>query len=272
MAKFLLDLHTHSTFSHDGRSGLEELCAAACEKGLLFYGVTEHFDYEAICEDKAQEEKLKGQRAREGEYFHAARHLQDDYAGAMNVLVGAEFGFSEDENICKEYAETYEKYRPDYLINSVHCLGGVDIYYNPVAMANGYTEFLKMVRKSLDAPYPYDIVGHLEYAIRYTHNHAPITMEEYGDILDDIFLTIIKKDKILEVNTATKDLPQICLPNQQLLQRYFDLGGRNISFGSDAHETARLTDKFEEVVRLLKKIGFTHFTVPCKGEYIKVEM
>ena len=82
----------------------------------------------------------------------------------------------------------------------------------------------------------------------------------------------IKKNKILEVNTATKNLPQISLPNQQLLQRYYDLGGRNISFGSDAHETSRILDKFEDVVCMLKKIGFTYFTVPCKNEHIKVEL
>jgi hypothetical protein len=28
----------------------------------------------------------------------------------------------------------------------------------------------------------------------------------------------------------------------------------------------------EEAVKMLKEIGFTHFCVPCKGEYIQVEM
>ncbi len=270
MAKFLVDIHTHSTFSHDGRSALEEFCASAQKKGLLFYGVSEHFDYEI--KNQAEKAGLLEQRAREGEYFHTARHLQDDYAGAMNVLVGAEFGFGEEERVQKEYLETYEKYRPDYVINSVHCVDGVDLYYNRENIKEIYGKYLQLIRKSLDAPYPYDIVGHLEYAVRYEKDHAAITMEEYGDILDDIFLTIIQKSKILEVNTSTKGLSQISLPNENLLKRYFELGGRKVSFGSDAHETVRLADKFEEAVGMLKRIGFTYLTVPCKGEHIKVEI
>ena len=97
-------------------------------------------------------------------------------------------------------------------------------------------------------------------------------MEEYGEEIDDILKTIIAKGKILEVNSSTKIPNQISLPDLPIVQRYYDLGGRKVSFGSDAHFKERILDKREELVSALKKIGFTYITVPFKGEYIQVEI
>ena len=84
--------------------------------------------------------------------------------------------------------------------------------------------------------------------------------------------TVIAKDKILEVNSASKMRETMTLPSENILQRYYELGGRKISFGSDAHFKERVADKREEVVDMLKRIGFTHITVPFRGEHIKVEL
>ena len=56
------------------------------------------------------------------------------------------------------------------------------------------------------------------------------------------------------------------------MRRYYQLGGRKISFGSDAHGPDRIAEKWDEVVAMLKNIGFTYITVPCRGEHIKVEI
>ena len=62
------------------------------------------------------------------------------------------------------------------------------------------------------------------------------------------------------------------MPCLEIVKRYFELGGRAISFASDAHAPNRIADKREEIVAELKKIGFTHVTVPFKGEYVQVEI
>src|SRR5699024_9576537 len=44
------DLHTHSAFSPDGVSPLEEMAARAHEQRLKYFGVSEHFDFDyAAC-------------------------------------------------------------------------------------------------------------------------------------------------------------------------------------------------------------------------------
>ena len=155
MQIFLTDVHTHSKYSFDGREELKTMLKTAHEKGLLFYGVSEHFDYEVYT--------AKGENWIDVEaYFHDARHMQEDYAGCMNVLIGAEFGYTDDEKVQRMYADTYEKYRPDFVVNSVHCINAEDYYLGKVFFdAEGkvkeksavYREYLGLIRSSLDVPY-----------------------------------------------------------------------------------------------------------------------
>ncbi len=274
--KFLTDMHTHSyPASHDAKNTLKEMLAAARRKGIAFYGVSNHFDYDydiVLIPEGERKELLNGD---EEEYFHEARHLQEDYQGVMNVAVGAEFGYSDKAEVQGRYATTYEKYRPDYVINSVHGGDGVDFARHKFTQGEEetYRAYLRLIRRSLDVPYPYDIVGHIEYIVRYVpYANREISVERYREEIDDILKTIIAKDKILEVNTATKELPRITLPNERILRRYFELGGRKISYGSDAHFIERIGDKYAEISALLKEIGFTYLTIPFCGEHIKVDL
>ena len=276
MKKFIADMHTHSyPASHDGLNTLPEMLAAAHSKGVEFYGVSNHFDYEYDISKMSEEEYNSTRNGNEEEYFHTARHLQEDYEGVMNVAVGAEFGFGEDKDVQEMYLATYEKYRPDYVINSIHSEGGVDL------SRRNYTEsreetirmYFDLVKASLDAIYPYDIVGHFGYVCRYLpFEDNDLRLEEFGEEIDDVLKTIIKKDKILELNTATKTLPWLSIPNMPIVRRYYELGGRKVCFGSDAHNTERILDKWDEVIATLKEIGFTYLTIPFKGEHIKLEI
>lgn len=270
MQKFLTDVHTHSSYSYDGREELNKMLEGAYQKGLAFYGVSEHFDYDVFL--------VTGKRSvDEEEYFHGARHLQEDYAGCMNVLIGGEFGYTEDTKAHTMYLSTYEKYHPDFVVNSVHGVHGDDYYYKKLFAGREkqevYDEYLALVRNSLDAPYPYDIVGHFGYLARYApYADRRLLLSEFGEKIDDILRTIIQKDKILEVNSSNKGLEELTIPSYEILQRYHQLGGRKVSFASDAHDVERIADKREEVMNILKEIGFTHVVVPCKGEHIALEI
>lgn len=273
--QFLTDMHTHSTFSHDGKDELKDMLAHALNMGISFYGVSEHFDYDYDLTKFSKEERARLLNSDAEEYFHEARHLQEKYEGVMNVAIGAEFGYSDDQKVQGRYAMTYEKYRPDFVINSVHGEHGADFarYVFTGEKAEIYKNYLRLVRRSLDAPYHYDIVGHIGYVARYVpFEDTDFSLVEFREEIDDVLKAIIEKDKILEVNTATKTLPNRTLPNKEILRRFYELGGRKISFGSDAHFLSRIADKREETVALLKEIGFTHITVPFRGEHIKIPL
>ncbi|MBQ9728419.1 MAG: histidinol-phosphatase HisJ family protein [Clostridia bacterium] len=282
MSEFILDLHTHSTHSFDGKNSLKEMLEAARERGFLFYGASEHYNYDLIALDPSQQAEVGMD---EPAYWHDARHLQEDYAGVLNVLVGVEFGYTDHPLAVSVYQDAVERYQPDFIINSAHSKNGRDFY---LELHNGdrkggaykggrtkrelYSDYLQVVRQSLDAPYPYDVVGHFGYVTRYV-DFGNITMAEFGEEIDDILKTVIRKDKILELNTSNGGkTDEVGVPSAEMLRRYYELGGRKVTFGSDAHSISRLAEKWEEAKKLLNEIGFTHLTVPCRGEEIQLPL
>ncbi len=275
----LTDVHTHSTFSCDGVSPLADMLKTACARGAAFYGVAEHVDYgENLSEDLPLIDAE--------DYFHTARHLQEDYAGVMNVLIGVEFGYDKDANVQGRYAITVEKYQPDFVVNSIHLRDKVDYYHQKpyyTTDENGkeilrdkiqvYTEYLQLVLQSLNVPYHYDIVGHLGYPVRYApYEDKAMRYQDLPEAFDKVLKTIIEKNKILEVNASANGSGEISFASKDVLKRYFELGGRQVSYASDAHSKESIMRNREQVVQMLKEIGFTHLTVPCRGEYIKVEI
>lgn len=267
------DVHTHSAFSADGKSPLGEMLARARQLGAAYYGVSDHFDYDYLADGVLAQGKPVPMIDAPA-YFAEARRLQAAYAGEMRVLVGGEFGFTATPAAQRMYADVIATFRPDFVVNSVHTVDGADVWF-PASFAgkarNGaYRAYLEKVRESLDAPYAYDIVAHLGYISRnapYADNLLRYT--DFPDLLDDILRTIIARGSILEVNGSARGAGDF-LPGRDILERYFALGGRNVSYGSDAHAASAVGQNREKAVRALKDIGFAGVTVPDGGAHILV--
>ena len=273
----LTDVHTHSAYSNDGISPLEEMVFAAKAQGLSYYGVSEHFDYDYLhLGILASGKPIRMTDA--DAYFAEARALQQALSdGTFRILAGGEFGFAEDARCYGEYGRLIETYRPDFVVNSVHACDGNDCYFADYFRgkdkAYAYRSYLEAVRKSLDAPYGYDIVGHIGYVSRNApYPDKALRYEEFADPLDDILKTVVARRKILEVNSSMRGTESGFLPATDILTRYFELGGREVSFASDAHDVARIAEKRGSVCAALKAIGFTHVTVPDRGKRIRVEI
>ena len=280
MKRILTDLHTHTAFSPDGMASMEEMLSAARALGVGYYGITEHFDFDIIANGLPP---YSGNPPTPADaYFKRGRQLQKEYEGKMQVLVGGEFGYTDTPKAHQMYQDLVDTYRPDYIIQSVH-----NLIEGDYAFGHGYTdekgrirdkqevyeEYLGLVRRSLDAAYPYDILGHVSYCARYApYEDRRMRWQDFSLSLDDILRTVIAKNKILEVNSANKNLPVLSLPDTDILERYFELGGRKISFGSDAHAPARIIENREKIVGVLRAIGYEYLTVPCRGEHRKVEI
>ncbi|MBE7093693.1 MAG: histidinol-phosphatase HisJ family protein [Clostridiales bacterium] len=280
MKKILTDLHTHTAFSPDGRGTMEEMLSVAHALGVGYYGLSEHFNFDMV----VNHIPLEGTKPQTpvAAYFQRARELQKEYEGKMHVLVGGEFGYTDNLEAQKMYQELVDKYHPDYVIQSVHNLAEGDYAYgHGYTDSNGkvrdkqevYEEYLGLVRRSLDVSHPYDILGHVSYCTRYApYEDRRMLWKDFSASLDDILRTVIAKDKILEVNSSNKQGPALTLPDNDILERYFELGGRKISFGSDAHFPSRIMEHRERVMDVLRSIGFEYVSVPCCGEVLKIEI
>lgn len=269
----LTDVHTHSTYSSDGISPLESMVKAAEAMGVEYYGVSEHFDYDY----NAIGLKIKGRPAftdADG-YFKEGRALQGRVG--MRLLLGCELGYTDDEKAQEQYARVIEIYKPDFVVNSVHTCDGNDCWFPEYFVGKdkheAYSRYLRRVLQSLSVPYRYDIVAHLGYVSRNAPYADPkLRYSEYAELYDEILKGIISRGKILEVNTSSRSAGSEFLPDTDVLERYFKLGGRKVSYASDCHAVNRICDKRDVAVRALRDIGFGYITVPCKGEEIQVSL
>ena len=269
----ITDMHTHTTFSGDGKSTIEEMLDRAVALGVQHYGITDHFDYDYT--------GVKGRYWTDAKaYFTRARELQEKYKDKLKIYVGAELGYQNIPQMLQEINEIVKEYKPDFLINSVHFLT-----FDKTELGeeqdrhSSYERYFSWIRNSLDAPYPYDIVGHLSFCVRYApFKERTFSYAEHQETLDDILKKIIELGKVLEINSKASparfdgDARIEFVPSQEILQRYYDLGGRKISYGSDAHFVADIVKGRETAIQALKEIGFEYLTLPVCGEEVRIPL
>lgn len=254
----MIDLHTHTTFSHDGSGTYEKMVEFAREKSLKVFGTSEHYDFDTTI--FGFDTPMPNVDA----YFDAYKKAKETYKD-IELLFGIEFGFDKSDIVKNKYKELSTKYPFDFIINSVHLTDGKECYFldyfENKTRKEAYEKYLQNVLLSIDAPYDYQVIGHIGYVCRNApYDNAPLTLNEFGDIIDEILKKIIEKNKTIELNTSTKTAGSLTLPNTEILKRYYELGGRNITFGSDAHNIDRLCEHYELVTELAKSIGFKYFS------------
>lgn len=271
------DSHVHTRNSPDGRDAIADIVRQAQDKGLVYLATTDHLDYDLKIGNNRSpiywnHINLDKYRA---EWLAAKAQLDKDQADKpqkMQFCFGIEAGFEDDERVNDAYIKTFERYPFDIVINSVHFVNGMDVYFRSAFLFKSkkrmYGDYLDKILRSLDAPYEYDTVAHIGYVTRNApYRDKTMSYAEFGDKIDAILNGIIQRNKALEVNTHN-----IFTPSKEVLQRYYELGGRKITFASDSHHGDICKD-YESTCALLKEIGFTHFSVFCqhKESLINIE-
>ena len=252
----LFDSHVHTINSPDGHDTIVSLLEDAKNRNFYYLATTDHLDLDLkVC--KENKTPVAWNHIDLDKYYSEWKEAAKD-AGDVKFRFGIEAGYDKGAN--DAYIETFKKYPFDVVINSVHFVDHWDVYFlNPFIFKSKkriYRHYLEKILESLDAPYQYDIVGHIGYVTRNApYKYKSLRLADFEDLIDAILKKIIEKDKALEINTHHG-----ILPTEEILQRYYDLGGRRISFGSDTHRF-ELGKDLDVVAALAKKIGFTHFSV-----------
>ena len=108
----------------------------------------------------------------------------------------------------------------------------------------------------------FDVLGHLDYVVRYgKHQAEAYSYEKFSDEIDMILRELISSGKGLELNMAgIKYGLGFAHPHPSVLRRYKELGGEIITVGSDAHKAEHIGYEFEIAGELLKSCGFRYYT------------
>lgn len=251
-----IDYHMHTYFSADSEANPREHIQKAIEMGLEEICFTDHEDFHYPGTPFDVDINA---------YLEQMLPLKEEYKGKINVKVGIEVGLD-----CLYYdeIETFiQAYPFDYVIGSIHTLNDMEFYlpgkfFEGKTKEEAHREFFEETLRCVEKFDYFNCLGHLDYIMRYgpyedkTVNHAL-----YQDIIDEIYKTLIRKGKGIEVNTSGfKNLKSCGFPNYEQIQRYYNLGGRIITIGTDSHTSDRVGEHVNEVIEELKRIGFEDVT------------
>ena len=251
------DYHMHTSFSGDSSYPMEEEIVKAIEVGLEEICFTEHIDHVPSYVDADLEK-----------YRKTYLKLKEKYADKILIKFGIEFGVQ--PHTVNDFEKDFEKYDFDFVIMSCHQIDDKGFWNNE--FQEGLTQE-QINRQYYECIYEcavkyknYSVLGHLD-AIKRDDPYGEYDDCYVLDLIKKILRLAIQDGKGIEVNTSNyryhlSDLT----PSKTILKLYYDLGGRILTFGSDSHKEEHVGYKIEEVKKMVKEIGFTHF---CTYEKMK---
>ncbi|MCD4650358.1 MAG: histidinol-phosphatase HisJ family protein [Candidatus Cloacimonetes bacterium] len=252
-----IDYHIHTRFSSDAEIDLKELARKAISNGYESIAITDHYDFGA--EDIANygiPPYLKN--------YAAVDEIRKEFPN-LDIMFGVEAG---EYHRFHEWAdEVFNLRPPDFIIASIHqLLNGRNLsvpfskILTPEDAKAYYQENLNLVRFG-----KFHILGHLSIFKRY--------LSMYDDshclpLIEEIFQEIIGKGIALEINfSALGKTLQNVLPEPPLLHRYYEMGGRLITLGSDSHTINQFDTNYNKTVEIVRDCGFTSLFVWKNGQW-----
>ncbi|MHA6534659.1 histidinol-phosphatase [Paenibacillus sp. BAC0078] len=253
------DLHTHHFRCGHADGTIRDYIEAGIAAGLDAIGISDHSPYFGSPSEQAFPHiaMAKSELAR---YVDEVLSLQKEYAGKIDVLLGIESDYFPEH--AELYRKTLSAYPFDYIIGSVHSVGGVSIFnkrrwkgLGPQEKLASKVEYYRLITESARSGM-FQILGHID-AMK--GNYPQFSEISAPAEIDECLRVIAECGVAIEINTSgSTKLSGGWYPSDDILERALHYGVE-VTFGSDAHLTSRVADQHEAVVARLKEIGFTQW-------------
>ena len=257
------DNHVHSQWSYDtfGRTSMVAECRRAVELGVPAVAFTEHLDFTGYGPGDA----IAATGVKTG-WWEAIRPL--DVTGylasieecrhrfpSLRIWSGVEAG--EPHLFAGSVAAVLAAGSFDRVLGSLHALTwhgrlvNSSSLFEILAPAEVMRRYLAEVAALVKGSGVFEILAHLDYPRR----HWPASAGPYPEAgLEEEYRAVLRalasSGRVLEVNTFSP------LASVTLLRWWRGEGGRAVSFGSDAHVTSRVADRFRAAVEIAEAAGF----------------
>jgi histidinol-phosphatase (PHP family) len=246
----LMDYHLHSSFSGDGHATVEEICAAARERGLTHIALTDHHDIEHRKYDMGD---IRAYVAEVGR----CRALFPE----MDIACGIEMDYREET--WAEMKEIPGRMGMDFALLSLHYVDDVDPYmpeyFDGRSRREGYALYLRRLARMIGKTEGPWVLGHITYVAKFSRFENPALLyEDYREELDEVLRFAVQKGYGLEVNTSGMRNGAGLLPGEDVLRRFRELGGEIVTVGSDAHYADAVGAWAEEALQAVREAGFKY--------------
>jgi histidinol-phosphatase (PHP family) len=249
-----LDYHMHSTFSSDGDSSPEAMCRRAIELGLTEIGLSEHWDVGPYEETP--------RFLRPEAWWDELDRLRGLFASQLTIRAGIEI--AEPHLYTDETAEILSRLPFDYVLGSVHFVGphfmfDEDYFRQHTAdeVYSAYFAELDRMVRSADI----DIIAHFDLPARTAKPILGYAPTRYEDAIRTILGIVIERGLALDVNVSGLRKPaQNLMPDPLILRWYAEMGGKRITFGSDAHSVDHLGLNLDLALLAVQEAGLAFVT------------
>lgn len=229
----MFDCHVHTKFSTDSKMNLEDAAKKAYDLNLGLI-ITEHIDLKYPVE---------------GNFIFSPEEYLQEYSRYRNdkLLLGLEMGMRED---CIEENKRLEgSYDFDYIIGSIHVVDNIDlfesIFYEGRDKKEVYSHYLKAMLQCIKKHDFVDSLGHIDYIARYgKFEDKELYYRDFADEIDEILKILVQSERSIEINTRRFGEPGVVENLIPIYKRYYELGGRIVTVGSDSHRTDNIGHAF----------------------------
>lgn len=254
------DCHMHTCFSTDSDAPVRSMLDEAVARGLRSVCITDHMDIDFPPDEENGDTPFVFNL---DAYFRELSALREEYKGWLQIKIGVEMGLQ--PHLGEVYHRMVGEYPFDFVIGSLHLVNGMDPYFGKVFEGRSdrevYRDAFEQTLKCLDAVKDFDVLGHLDYVVRYgRHQAAEYSYREFSDIIDEILRKLIAEGKGLEMNTGgIKYGLGFCNPHPDVLTRFRELGGEIVTVGADAHKPEHVAYAFDQAGDILRMCGFRYY-------------
>lgn len=238
----IFDSHIHTKFSTDSDMLITSAIDRAKELNLGLV-LTEHLD---LAYPEKDEFKLDVPK-----YLEEYQNYRNDH-----LLLGIEIGLS--TNFLKENKKISSSYNFDYIIAAMHAVYDEDIYltycHKGLSKDTYFSTYLENSIENIKKFDNFDSFAHIDYPCRYsTYNDNELYYSDYSDLIDELLITLINKNKLLELNVRRFNNKASITALLDIYKRYKELGGKYITLGSDAHYSDAIGYNFKDAFDFLEE-------------------
>ncbi|MFX1321561.1 MAG: histidinol-phosphatase HisJ [Promethearchaeota archaeon] len=267
----LEDWHTHSALCHHAVGSIEDYIRKAIELELNTIGICDHFPFEFLKKiERIPYENYAMTLDEIKNYLSTVESLKEKSKKTINVRIAFEVDFVENQESTLNIHLCKYKHHLDYILGSIHLLNFHDGRgawafddsrfkndYNYYGSDKVYMEYYKTVQKMLNSnDFDFDIIAHFDLPKKF--NDIPNNKEKVNNEVMKTLGLIKKRDVVMEINSSglRKDAKEQ-YPSKEIIQEMYDLD-IPILLGSDAHDPIYIAWEFENIINMLKKIGYNH--------------
>jgi histidinol-phosphatase (PHP family) len=266
-----LDSHLHTDLSPDSDVPIDAYAAQAVERGIAELAITDHVDFDP--RSRAYAFSTYAQRER------SVREAAERWAGhGLAIRFGCELTY--ERRLEADIRAHLAAHRYDFTIGSVHV--GSHSPYGTDRVATWLAG-----RSIADVVQPYfseveaaarsglfDTIGHLDFVKRYvTPTIPPSLFAAALELYEPILRALIESGTGVEVNTSgLRQSPGETYPAPWVVARFRELGGRNVTAGSDAHRADSFAFGLEEGYAIVAEAGFRSLAFRRGGSSVAVDL